>query len=97
MAAGAVCALIPAAGRGVRFGGSDNKVFVPLLGRPLLAWTLDAFALCDAIEAKRGVGAIGMLSGGFLRHDLEVSGCVAVYRGPADLLAHYDETVRLRA
>ena len=54
-------------------------------------------ALCDAIEAKRGVGAIGMLSGGFLRHDLEVSGCVAVYRGPADLLAHYDETVRLRA
>jgi 2-C-methyl-D-erythritol 4-phosphate cytidylyltransferase/2-C-methyl-D-erythritol 2,4-cyclodiphosphate synthase len=57
MAAGAVCALIPAAGRGVRFGGSDNKVFVPLLGRPLLAWTLDAFAHCDAIDAIVLIGS----------------------------------------
>src|SRR5262245_57659970 len=57
MAAGAVCALIPAAGRGVRFGGSDNKVFAPLLGRPLLAWTLDAFALCDAIDAIVLIGS----------------------------------------
>jgi phosphoglycolate phosphatase-like HAD superfamily hydrolase len=52
----------------------------------------------DAIAAKHaGVATIGMLCGGFSRHDLEASGCVAVYRDPADLLAHYEETVRLQA
>jgi len=40
----------------------------------------------DAIAARgAGVAAIGMLSGGFSRHDLEESGCIAVYRDPADL------------
>ena len=48
----------------------------------------------DAIAARRaGVAAIGMLSGGFSRHDLEASGCIAVYRDPADLLVRYEETV----
>jgi phosphoglycolate phosphatase-like HAD superfamily hydrolase len=52
----------------------------------------------DAMAAKRArVRAIGMLTGGFSRHELEVSGCIAVYRDPADLLACYDETVRLQA
>lgn len=45
-----VCALIPAAGRGVRFGSGGNKVFAPLLGRPLLGWTVEAFARCDAVD-----------------------------------------------
>lgn len=45
-----VCALIPAAGRGVRFGASENKVFADLLGRSLLGWTLQAFARCDAVD-----------------------------------------------
>ncbi|MDX1935304.1 MAG: 2-C-methyl-D-erythritol 4-phosphate cytidylyltransferase [Capsulimonadales bacterium] len=57
----AVCALIPAAGRGVRFGGTDNKVFSPLLDRPLLGWTLGAFAECADIEAIVLVGAPGEL------------------------------------
>jgi phosphoglycolate phosphatase-like HAD superfamily hydrolase len=52
----------------------------------------------DAMAAKRArVGAIGMLTGGFSRHELEASGCIAVYRDPADLLARYEETVRLQA
>jgi phosphoglycolate phosphatase-like HAD superfamily hydrolase len=52
----------------------------------------------DAMAAKRArVGIIGMLSGGFSRADLEASGCAAVYRDPSDLLAHYNEAVRLRA
>ncbi len=52
----------------------------------------------DAIAAKQArVRAIGMLSGGFSRAELEASGCAAVYRDPSDLLAHHDETVRLRA
>lgn len=45
-----VCALIPAAGRGVRFGSGENKIFAPLLGRPLLGWTVGAFARCEAIQ-----------------------------------------------
>jgi phosphoglycolate phosphatase-like HAD superfamily hydrolase len=52
----------------------------------------------DAMAARRaGVAAIGLLSGGFSRQDLEASGCIAVYRDPADLLARYGETVRLQA
>jgi phosphoglycolate phosphatase-like HAD superfamily hydrolase len=52
----------------------------------------------DAIAARRaGLAAIGMLSGGFSRPDLEASGCIAVYRDPADLLACFGETVRLQA
>ena len=52
----------------------------------------------DAIAAKHArVRAIGMLSGGFSRTELEASGCAAVYRDPADFLAHYEETARLLA
>jgi 2-C-methyl-D-erythritol 4-phosphate cytidylyltransferase len=41
--------IIVAAGRSERMGGID-KVFAPLMGRPLLAWTLTAFKKCDAID-----------------------------------------------
>ena len=84
---GATFALIPAAGRGARFGAGsksagsgtiagrqapgpapENKVFAPILGRPLLAWTLEAVARCsqvdhillvgqpDEFERLRGIG-----------------------------------------
>jgi 2-C-methyl-D-erythritol 4-phosphate cytidylyltransferase len=36
-----VHAIVPAAGRGERFGGATVKQFVSIAGRPLLAWTLD--------------------------------------------------------
>ena len=49
-------ALIPAAGRGVRFGATDNKVFASLRGRPLLGWTLAAFARCPAVDTIVLVG-----------------------------------------
>ncbi len=39
---GRVAALVPAAGSGQRFGGS--KLWAPLGGRPVLAWTLAALA-----------------------------------------------------
>ena len=52
----------------------------------------------DAIAATHAqVRAIGLLSGGFSRSELEASGCAAVYRDPSDLLAHYEETARLLA
>ncbi len=38
-----VTALIPAAGRGERFGSRTNKLWVEIGGRPVLEWTLSAF------------------------------------------------------
>jgi HAD superfamily hydrolase (TIGR01509 family) len=45
------------------------------------------------IEAatKAGVRAIGFLSGGWSRDDLE--GAVEIYEGPSDLLTHYDSSL----
>lgn len=39
-----VALIIPAAGSGSRFGGPVPKQYLPLRGRPVLAWTLEAFA-----------------------------------------------------
>lgn len=39
--------------------------------------------------AKAGIATIGLLCGGWSEDDLRRAGCVAVYKGPADLLAHY--------
>jgi HAD superfamily hydrolase (TIGR01549 family) len=36
---------------------------------------------------------IGVLSGGFPESELDASGCIAIFRDPADLLAHYEETI----
>jgi len=43
-------ALIPAAGRGERFGKSKNKVLWTVAGRPVLAHTVSVFEGCDAIS-----------------------------------------------
>lgn len=45
----------------------------------------------DAEAAGRaGIPAIGFLSGGFSESDLRKAGCIAVYPGPASLLACFD-------
>jgi 2-C-methyl-D-erythritol 4-phosphate cytidylyltransferase/2-C-methyl-D-erythritol 2,4-cyclodiphosphate synthase len=46
----AISALIPAAGRGKRFGSDKNKVLVEALGRPIIAYTLQAFQACGAVD-----------------------------------------------
>ena len=48
--------LIAAAGSGRRMGADRNKLLLPLAGRPLIAWTLDA-----AMEAERisWIGLVG--------------------------------------
>ncbi len=45
------CAIIAAAGRGRRFGSETNKVFVEVLGKPILAHTLLAFERCASIDS----------------------------------------------
>lgn len=48
-------ALVVAAGRGQRFGASRPKQYLPLAGKPLLAWSLRAFARHPAVTAVRAV------------------------------------------
>ncbi len=48
--------LIAAAGSGTRMGASCNKLLLPLAGRPVLAWTLDAVLAADAIK---WIGIVG--------------------------------------
>ena len=60
----ATYALIPAAGRAARFNtepGTDggNKVFAPLAGRPLLRWTVEAFAAHAAVDGILVVAEAG--------------------------------------
>lgn len=43
--------------------------------------------------AKAGLRTVGLLCGGFPEADLRAAGCVAIYRDPADLLAHLDDPV----
>ncbi|MCK2056798.1 HAD family phosphatase [Methylobacterium sp. 37f] len=38
---------------------------------------------------KAGIRTIGLLSGGWTDEEVKQSGCIATYRDPADLLAHY--------
>ena len=39
-----------------------------------------------------GLRCLGVLSGGFSEEELRSAGCIAVFRGPAELLARYDES-----
>jgi 2-C-methyl-D-erythritol 4-phosphate cytidylyltransferase len=43
-------ALIVAAGRGERLGTDRPKALVPLAGRPMLAWSVDALRAVDSVE-----------------------------------------------
>lgn len=45
-----ICAVIVAAGSGKRMGARENKVFLELMEKPVLAYTLSAFQVCDIID-----------------------------------------------
>jgi HAD superfamily hydrolase (TIGR01509 family) len=47
----------------------------------------------DAEAARKaGIRSIGVLCGGFPEASLRSAGCMAVYKGPEDLLRHYDRS-----
>lgn len=64
-------ALIPAAGAGERLGRGQNKVFVTVAGKPILAHTLSVFESCEAIgeiiivTGERDIEAAGDIVGRF--------------------------------
>jgi len=41
---------------------------------------------------KIGLRTVGVLCGGFPENDLRAAGCIAIYKDPCDLLAHYAES-----
>jgi HAD superfamily hydrolase (TIGR01549 family) len=42
---------------------------------------------------KINLRTLGVLCGGFPEAELRAAGCVQIYKDPADLLAHYDESI----
>ena len=42
-------AVVLAGGSGSRLGAEGNKVYLPLAGRPLLAWSMEAFAAAPGV------------------------------------------------
>jgi 2-C-methyl-D-erythritol 4-phosphate cytidylyltransferase len=54
-------AILLCAGRGERLDAGIEKALVPLAGRPLFTWSLEALERCDAIEAIVMVGPVTKL------------------------------------
>jgi HAD superfamily hydrolase (TIGR01509 family) len=58
---------------------------------------VDAIAVGDTpydaqAAGKAGLRTIGVLCGGWPEQELRDAGCTAIYRDPADLLRHYDQS-----
>jgi 2-C-methyl-D-erythritol 4-phosphate cytidylyltransferase len=67
----AVTAVIAAAGSGERLGAGGPKAFVPVAGRPMVEWSIDAFRACESVHSivvAAPAGHVGDLAG----HDLGV-------------------------
>ena len=95
--------LIVAAGSGERLGRGEPKALVPLAGRPLLAWTLDAVARVPfsrvvvaapedrLAEFRRIVGSRGsVVAGGPTRSASVRLGVAALAPADSDILAIHD-------
>jgi 2-C-methyl-D-erythritol 4-phosphate cytidylyltransferase len=95
--------LIVAAGSGSRLGRAEPKALVPLGGRPLLSWTLDAFAPVAfertvvtappdrLVDFERLVGGRGrVVPGGATRSASVRRGVAALAPADADVVAVHD-------
>jgi 2-C-methyl-D-erythritol 4-phosphate cytidylyltransferase len=95
--------LIVAAGSGIRLGRREPKALVPLAGRPLLSWTLDALAPAgfartvvaapaDRLEEFRRLagGAVTLVAGGDTRSASVRRGFEALGASDDDIVAVHD-------
>src|SRR6185312_15489784 len=98
---GRVAVVLVAAGRGERAGGAVPKQYVPLLGRPVLRWTAEAFAghaIQPVIgtedeaafgEAMRGLKVLTPVAGGPTRQHSVMHGLEALaHLNPDFVLIH---------
>ncbi len=99
-----VHAVVPAAGRGLRFGGTLSKQFESIAGRPLLAWTVERL-LAAGVESVTvalpadvaaappdwlGDSRICTVSGGDSRQDSVTAALAASPASGNDLVAVHD-------
>jgi 2-C-methyl-D-erythritol 4-phosphate cytidylyltransferase len=90
-------ALIVAAGRGERLGAPGPKAFIPLAGRPMLAWSVEALRAVAAIErivvalpaeiTESPAGTVGV-AGGATRSESVMRALAAA--GPGDPVLVHD-------
>lgn len=93
--------VIPAAGRGVRFGSQKNKIFRELNGRPIIEWTVDAFRMTvdnitvvagaddiDQLEKLVARGNVRVVLGGQTRQESVWNGLQTVENDEAVVLVH---------
>jgi len=101
-----IAALIVAAGRGTRLGASVPKQYQPLLGRPLLSWTLEPFLAHAAIhgvavvihgedralydDAVRGLAVLPPVIGAETRQGSVRAGLEALARAEFDAVLIHD-------
>lgn len=82
----------------VRHGKPDPDLFLAAadcLGVSIETATVVGDSVWDMLAARRARAlAIGLLSGGYGREELERAGACRVYEDPADLLRHIDEVGR---
>ncbi|HET6998069.1 MAG TPA: 2-C-methyl-D-erythritol 4-phosphate cytidylyltransferase [Solirubrobacterales bacterium] len=64
-----------AAGSGERLGAGGPKAFVPLAGRPMIEWSLDAFRACESVRSIVVAAPPG--------HDHDLAGDLTVVAGGA--------------
>jgi 2-C-methyl-D-erythritol 4-phosphate cytidylyltransferase len=95
--------ILPAAGSGRRLGRAEPKALVPLLGRPLLTWTLDALAPVGfdrtvvSVAPERTAefekllrGRAAVVVGGPTRSSSVRRGFEALGAGPDDVICIHD-------
>jgi len=101
-----IAVVIVAGGRGERVGGAIPKQYVSLLGKPMLRWTVEAFARHPAIDlvqvvigvndeaaytdATRGLKLLPTLAGGATRQHSVMHGLEALAHHKPDLVLIHD-------
>jgi 2-C-methyl-D-erythritol 4-phosphate cytidylyltransferase/2-C-methyl-D-erythritol 2,4-cyclodiphosphate synthase len=101
-----IAVVIVAGGRGERVGGNTAKQYLPLLGKPMLRWTVEAFARHPAIgmiqvvigahdeaaytDAVRGLKVLPTLAGGPTRQHSVMHGLEALAHHKPDFVLIHD-------